>query len=286
MSKLIVMHHHPDLDAIGAGWLLVRFREQDFGQAGFAFVPAGQTYKQTIVDLDPNVVHVDTGGGKFDHHDSKRTHLSATLLVYQDLVKHQPRLSEDEALGLLVDFINEIDHFGEYYWPEPLHPRYAFILSNVTTSLHALNRFSNEEVVDLVFTYLDASYQYLKDFVKAKTEISQGQKFESLWGQSLAVKSGADSLMKIAQMMGFNLVVRQDPKTGFTKIKTAPKKELNLQALYDKILQRDKAENWFYHPSGHMLINGSSKNDQVKPTSLSLEEIVQMIKNLNQSGRR
>ncbi len=281
MSKLIVMHHHPDLDAIGAGWLLVRFRESEFGQANFAFVPAGQTYKQTIVDIDPDIVHVDTGGGQFDHHDPKRTELSATLLVYQDLLKRQPHLAEDQALSLLVDFINEIDHFGEYHWPDPLNPRYAFILSNITTSLHALNRFSNEEVVKLVFTYLDASYQYLKDLLRAKTEIAKGQEFQSLWGKSIALESGADSAMKVAQMMGYDLVIRKDPRTGFTKIKTAPKDNLNLKPLYDKILQREEADKWFFHPSGHMLINGSSKNNQVKPSQLSLNQIIDIIKNLN-----
>ncbi len=280
MSKLIVMHHHPDLDAIGAGWLLTRFRRSEFSQANFAFVPAGQTYKQVIVDLDPDIVHVDTGGGKFDHHDPKRTELSATILVYQDLIEHQPHLAADQALAYLVDFINDIDHFGEYYWPDPLNPRYAFILSNIATSLHALNQYSNEEVVNLVFTYLDAVYQYLKDFVRAKEEISQGLTFQSIWGQSLAVESGADSLMKIAQMMGFDLVIRKDPRTGFTKIKTAPKKELNLKPLYDKILQREEADKWFFHPSGHMLINGSSKNNQVKPSQLSLNQLIDLIKSL------
>ena len=149
------------------------------------------------------------------------------------------------------------------------------------TSLHALNRYSNEEVVKLAFTYLDAVYQGLKDYVRAKEEIEKGLKFESKWGRSLAMKSGADSAMKVAQMMGYDLVIRKDPRTGFTKIKTAPKKELNLQELYDKILQREKADRWFFHPSGHMLINGSSKNREVEPSQLNLEQLVEIVKNLS-----
>ncbi len=280
MGKLIVMHHHPDLDAIGAGWLLVRFRGDEFAEASFAFVPAGQTYRNEIVDSDPNIIHVDTGGGKFDHHDEKRTELSATLLVYQDLIQKQSHLRQDKALRLLVNFINEIDHFGEYYWPDSLNPRYAFMLSSITTALHALNRLSNEEVVKHVFTSLDAVYQYLKDYVKAKEEIEEGKVFESKWGKGVAIESGGDSVMKIAQMMGFNVVVRKDPRTGFTKIKTAPKDGLDLRELYDKILQLEDSDRWFFHPSGHMLINGSSKNKAVKPSKLKLEQLVEIIKNL------
>ena len=227
-NKLIVMHHHPDLDAIGAAWLLVRFLKNEFGDASFAFVPAGSTYKNMVVDSDPNIVHVDTGGGKFDHHDKVRAELSATVLVYRYVLKKVKDLSKDNALKSLVDFVNEIDHFGEYNWPDPTNTRYAFMLSNVITSLHALNIYSNTDVVELSFKYLDSVYQYLKDFFRSKNEIKDGYEFYSRYGRGIALESGSDSIMKLAQMMGYDLVVRKDPRTGFMKIKSAPKDGVNL----------------------------------------------------------
>ena len=280
MGKLIVMHHHPDLDAVGAGWLLTRFLANEFRDASFAFVPAGQTYRNQVVDINPDVVHVDTGGGRFDHHDAKRTELSASLLVYQYVLSKQEALAEDEALAILVDFINEIDHFGEYYWPEASNPRYAFMLSNIIPALHALNRFDNEKVVELSFIYLDAVYQYLKDWVRSKRAVEEGEKFDSIWGKGVVLEVGLDNAMKVAQVMGYKIVVRQDPRTHFTKIKSVPEKGINLKKLYDKIVQLEDTGRWYFHPSGHMLINGSSKNRSVKPTKLTTNQIVKMIKDI------
>src|SRR3989344_1403199 len=125
MSKLIVTHHHPDLDGAFASWLLVRFLKDEFGGATFAFVPAGRTYKDKPVDADPHVVHVDTGLGRFDHHDTKREKLSASSLVLDFIIQQQPHLKNDAALRTMCDFVTEIDHFGEYYWDDPLNSRNA-----------------------------------------------------------------------------------------------------------------------------------------------------------------
>lgn len=278
MGKLIVTHHHPDLDAIFAAWLLKTFLKEEYGEAAFAFVPAGQTYKNKPVDADGDVVHVDTGGGRFDHHDKERQEMSAGELVYNHLVEKQPHLGEEKALMWMSEFVTEIDHFGEYFWPEPLNIRYAFMLSSIVPSLHLLGEYSNKEVVEMVFVMLDGVYKLLKDYQKAKEDIEKGREVESSeWGRMLVLESGADSAMKVAQKMGYDVVLRKDPRTGFVKIKSAPKPEIDLEPLYDKIAAAEKSDRWFFHPSGHMILNGSNKNPESEPTSLELEEIVEMI---------
>lgn len=276
-QKLIVTHHNPDLDAITAAWLFVTFMPDEYGHAGFAFVPAGSTYKNQPVDSENSVVHVDTGKGKFDHHDKEREQLSATWIVYQYLISKQGHLKDDKALLHIAEFVTDIDHFGEYYWPDSLNPRYGFMLSSIIPSLHGLNKYSNEEVMQQVFPMLDATYQTLKDYEHAYEQIKTGTELQTKWGKGMAIESGSDGVMKVAQRMGYEVVVRKDPRTGFMKIKSAPKKEIDLKLLYDKIVDAGEKDRWYFHPGGHMLINGSSKNSEVEPTRLSLDDIVKLI---------
>ncbi len=276
MTKLIVTHHHPDLDGIAAAWILVRHLPE-FVDPSFAFVPAGQSYRDEPVDSDPDVVHVDTGKGMFDHHDKEREKLSAAELVYRHVLGKRSELAGDEALREMVNFVTDIDHFGEYFWPDPLNSRYSFMLSSIVPSLHLLNLYSPEEVVRMVFVMLDAVYQTLKDTSHAKQEIARGNEFDTVWGKGIAVLSGADTIMKVAQRMGYEVVVRKDPRTGFTKIKSAPKEKIDLRPIYDRIIVLEGDGRWYFHPSGHMLINGTSKNAEVEPSALTPSDIVKII---------
>jgi len=71
----IVGHLAPDLDCLTAIWILIRFGGA--ANAALEFVPAGETFEQRQVDIDPRIVHVDTGGGRYDHHQRKAQNLCA-----------------------------------------------------------------------------------------------------------------------------------------------------------------------------------------------------------------
>ncbi len=75
----IVGHLAPELDCLTAIWILTRFGGAK--NAALAFVPAGETLDGRPADIDPRVVHVDTGGGRFDHHSRHDQHLCAAELV-------------------------------------------------------------------------------------------------------------------------------------------------------------------------------------------------------------
>src|SRR5689334_11369083 len=125
MSKIIVTHIHPDLDAIMSAWLLVRFNQPQFGDAKFEFVPAPTTYKGLPADNDPNVVHVDVGLGKFDHHQPGKLATCASQLVWEDLVAEKLVSEEDTSLQEMIKIAYEIDTFADCYWPESDNPRMA-----------------------------------------------------------------------------------------------------------------------------------------------------------------
>ncbi len=84
-NKLIVTHMSPDLDAISSSWLIKRYLPE-WESADHDFVPAGQTLNGMQPDSDPNVIHVDTGLGRFDHHQLSEKS-SATKRVFDYLTE-------------------------------------------------------------------------------------------------------------------------------------------------------------------------------------------------------
>lgn len=277
MSKLIVTHIHPDLDAIMSSWLLVRFNQPQYGDAKFEFVPAPHTYKDLSPDNDPNVIHVDVGGGKFDHHKAGGFSTCAARLVYDELIALKLVNAEDESLKTLINIAYEVDTFADCYWPGTDHPRMAMMLHEIIPALHRLQTHDNEAVLRMVFVYLDGVYQRLKDWQKGKEAVNEGTEFESAWGKGIIVTTAADDVSKTAQKMGYDIVVISDTNKGYLKIKTAPGVRLPLKAIYDKICLAENPERWVYHNSGHMLFSGSDKGEFKERTTLHLNDLLEMI---------
>ena len=158
----------------------------------------------------------------------------------------------------------------------------AMMLHEIIPALHRLQLYDNEAVLRMVFVYLDATYQRLKDWAKGKEAVNEGTEFESIWGKGITVTTAADDVSKIAQKMGYAIVVISDTQKGFLKIKTAPNVKVPLQALYDKICLRESPERWVYHNSGHMLFSGSDKGQLKQRTELHLNDLIEMIKEVSE----
>jgi len=277
MSKIIVTHVHPDLDAIMSVWLLMRFDQSRYGDAELAFVPAGKTYKNNKVDTDDNIVHVDTGMGKYDHHQPGSYGTCASELILASLLKDGLVKPDDQAIRAMCAHARSIDLFEDCYYPEAREPRYAFTLPEIIPALHRLQIHDNEAVTRIIMVQLDGVYQKLKDWYHAKEEITRGEEFSSVWGKGIAVYAGSDDVHKVAQRAGYEIVVVADPKSGYVGIKTTPAVTRPLQILYDKIIAVDGPEKWFYHNSGHMVLHGSDKGPMPSPSSLTIEKILEFI---------
>lgn len=283
--KLIVTHHAPDLDAVGAAWLLKTFDAQHYANAKFAFVNPGSTIKPSEIkkiEISPDdVVHVDTGLGRFDHHQPQRghDHSSAASLVYEYLCQIHPDLEEDSALEILVDFITEIDHFEEIYWPEADHSRYNFMLHEMIRGLEFAGIHNDDSQLHFGFICLNGVYSALKQHVKAKDILkNKATYFQIKLGKCMAVETRNDDTLKLAQKYGAAIAIRKDSSGGHIRIKARPDAKLDLKDLADEINLIDSTGTWYYHPSGKMLINGSRKHRNQKASPLSLEQIIELIK--------
>jgi hypothetical protein len=286
--KLLVGHINPDLDVIGAMWLFLRFDERTFREAQMYFVNAGDEIdEETLLAKElkrAEVVHVDTGLGIFDHHQPGHTeHDSASMLVYEYLTEKMPELGENQALERVINFLNETDHFVSYGWPEPANDRYLFMLEEMLAGLRSGKHFNDRELVEFGMICLDGIFTAMKLRVSAEKDIEElGQEFESPWGKALAIENQNDAVIKLAQKMGYEVVVRKEVEGGNVRIKSAPKDTISLESVYQEIRKRDRVGSWFYHPSGHMLLNNSSKGKHETATTLTLEEVVEIVKKSNE----
>ena len=129
------------------------------------------------------------------------------------------------------------------------------------------------------FQCLDNVYATLTQHYKALDIIhSKGQVIPLKEGQALVLLTRNDDTLKVAQKQGYLMVARKDPKLGHIRIKVRPDSLLDLTTLYKRILEVDKKGTWFLHGSGKMLLNGSTKNRDQKPSPLTLEQIIVLIK--------
>lgn len=273
---LIVTHKNPDLDAIASVWLLKRFAKE-FSEAQVEFVNAGSTYKDRPADEDNNIVHVDTGLGCFDHHETdERT--CAAKKVFDFLAKNKNLSKQKKALDRLIKIVVEDDHFDDCYWPEADNDRYNFFLTGILDGLKKGESFSDSEVVKFGMVCLDGILASLKLKIEAEEAIDDhGFIFTSRWGQALAIESKNDEVLKVAQKQGYILAARKD-SGGMVRIKAQPKSKVNLTETYQALKKLDNKATWFLHASKKMLLNGSYRNPDMVPSKLGLAEVIKVLK--------
>jgi len=276
--KILVTHVSPDLDAVAGCWLIKTFLP-GWETAQLRFVPAGSTYENSLPDENPDIIHIDTGLGMFDHHQ-KPNRTSATKLVFEHLLKNE-HIEKKVASPLerLVHMVNELDHFGEVYFPDPADDRYDLCLHQLVEGLKYVER-DDAKVCANSHVLLTAAFQIFRKKVAAEEEIKKGYVFLSKWGRSLIMGTENEESMKLALKMGFSFVARKDPRRGNIRIKTLPQKKLDLTPLYKKLASEDKKASWFLHISTNMLLNGSSKNPTLIPSVISLKRLIEIIREI------
>jgi len=276
LAKTIVVHLSPDFDAIPAIWLLKKFHPE-FANARIAFVPVGDTtYDGQPVDSNPDIVHVDTAMGKFDHHQTNAFTCAAKLL-YEWLMS-EGYVKDDEALKRLVEIITQIDHGWDINrWSERTDDRYEFLLHNVLVGWKLLYPKQDEKYVEWTMHALDSIYRLFQLKVDAEKEMEEGMKFKTRWGQGVAVYTANDMVMDLAIKNDFAIVVRKDPGKGYVRVTGSTCHKVDLTKAYDMFKQKDPEASWFLHASKVLLRNGSTRNPTMKPTKLGIEEIVEVL---------
>jgi len=276
MSKVIVTHINPDLDAMTAVWLLRRFGPE-FKDAVVKFVYAGSTYEEKPVDSDNNVVHVDTGWGRFDHHQTgERTCASQLILGWLKL--------EDEALKRMIEVVTEVDfEAADLRYPDEGADRYAILFNErkIISGWQRRYQGQSDKHLEWGMVVLDGVYENLKAKIAAQGVIdNEGVAFETRWGKGLGAVTNVFGFMPLAQTQGFAVVVTKDPKKGHVRIhglNQEGKEDIDLTSTAEKLKAKDPQATWFLHASKKLLLNGSTVNPNMVPTSLGLNEVVEVL---------
>lgn len=275
--KKIVTHINPDLDAICSVWLLKKFLP-GWREAEIDFCPAESTFNNESVDSNPDVLHVDVGLGKLDHHQTKE-YLSAAKLVFTYLleVRKNEKLSplDQQALEMIIDFVTEVDNARDLSWEEIRKPRYDFYLHNLFWGLRSLGA-TDQETMEFGLKSLDAVFNNFKNQIRAWEEIKEGQEFETSWGKALALQTGNESVLLEGEKQGYCLVVKKDPKKGGVRIYARYDSRVDFGQAYEWLKKNDQYGEWFLHSSHKLLLN-ESRTKPMKPTKLSLEEIIEVL---------
>jgi hypothetical protein len=127
---------------------------------------------------------------------------------------------------------------------------------------------------------LESIFLTIKNSLKAEGEIKEGFVFSSGLGKVLIMETKNEVAVKHALKKGFEVVIRIDPEVKTIRIKTQPDPKYDLTKLYEKITKSDKKATWFLHASKNMLLNGSSKNPNSVPSSLSAKELIAIVENI------
>lgn len=299
--KIVVTHTSPDWDAIGSVWLIKRFLP-GWDNAGVSFVPAGLRYKDLkLKDQNTNdpieiisqdeVIHVDTGLGPLDHHQTSDKNVCGMSLTWEyvqsEMAKAGIHMSDVhiEAITRIVRLVVDIDHFGEVFWSNPAADHHEFSLLGVLEGLKQEKQEQDDFYLKFGIDCLNALMHTFENRIWAEREIENAKKFVTRYGTGLGFETLNDTVLKLAQKMGYVLVVRKDPRKGYVRIKAKPdserdKNEIDLTLAYEMLKKIDPDATWFLHVSKKMLLNGTPKNPKMVPTKLKLDDIIKVLEKI------
>lgn len=292
--KIIVAHNSPDMDAITSVWLIKRFLP-GWNEAGVKYVPAGERIKgsepKDVIEniKGDDVIHVDTGMGPLDHHQISSDQVCGASLTWDYVKSQNPEFeiqnekirARIEALCRIIKVVVDIDHFKEVFWKDASADYHEFSLVNILDGLKIQKPDQDDYYTEFIISCLDAILHEFENRIWAEREIAEnGKEFKTRFGKAIGFETLNDTVIKLAQKMGYLLVLRKDPRKGYVRIKASPGSEINLTLAYEKFKKIDPDATWFLHVSKKMLLNGSVKNPKMRSTKLSLVDIIKVLEQI------
>jgi len=295
--KIIVTHTAPDMDAVTGVWILKRFLP-GWKDAEVKFVPAGSRLPSSRANelTDPiekigdnEVIHVDTGLGPLDHHQTADDKVCGASRAWDYVRENSSEfkspedsdkiVNREQAISRMIQVVVDVDHFKEVFRPEPSADYHDFSVIGILDGLKLLKPDSDLYYVEFISEALDGLLRDFENKIWAEKEIEgNSTPFETVWGKGLGMETINDDVIKTAQLQGFAVVVRKDPRKGYVRIKANPQFDIDLTNIYEQLKKMDPDATWFLHVSRKMLLNGTPKNPKMVPTKLFLDQIISVLK--------
>jgi hypothetical protein len=261
LATIIVGHLAPDLDCLAAIWILMRFGGLD--DAELKFVSAGETLEQHPPDSLAHVIHVDTGGGRFDHHTRPQHDVCAAELVRRAIA---PR---DMALERLTAQVNQIDHARD-------RSSGFFNIQSLVSGYNALFPHHPHHVAYAMFPNLDAWYESERRQIQIEEAFRQRLEFITPWGLGIAMDSADGGSSRLAFRQGAILYAYRNAE-GWMGVTAPARSTVDLSPVYQSLQLVDHQADWYLHPNRRLLLCGTAKAPPQTPSRLSLIELVRVI---------
>ncbi len=265
MKKLIT-HINPHLDDIAAIWLFQRFHP-DFSNADLKFI--SQTELKETTESNEDEVYLGVGRGQFDEHKGDLEDCAASLVAkYLKAEGFYPTENiEASALDELVEWVrlDDLGRGNENSFSVP-----AFIRpydSTYETSLEATEL--GKKILDRILIVLIQKHLSLKDW-----EVRQ--EFQTTLGKFVAINSRFINRAFCKQQPG-DIFLMMNPKDGSVQYYSD---RLDLEQIYNRLKELDPEADWFLHQSHHMVICGSGSAPDSKKTTLSFDDLVEVVKSI------
>lgn len=269
--SIIVGHLAPDLDCLIAIWILIR--KGGATDAELLFVAAGSTLANRPPDDDPRIVHVDTGGGRYDHHQVADQYLCAAELVRREIAP------DDRALMRMVDQVNRLDNARATG-----RDTMFFNINDLIAGYNALFPNRPHHVAQAMLANFDAWYEHEQRLLRLESAFARRLEFPTRWGLGIAMQSDDGGSSRLAYERGAVLYAYRDGR-GHMGIAAQSRSPVDLEPIYVDLQQRDPHADWYLHPNRRLLLCGTPKAPPRNPSQLSLEELVEVLK-VGRSGAR
>jgi hypothetical protein len=262
-ATTIVGHLAPDLDCLTAIWILIRFGGA--ADADLAFVPAGETLGGQEADSDPGIIHVDTGGGRYDHHRRRSCHLCAAELVRRALAPN------DAALERMVRQVCQLDSATA-----PAGEQGFFNITSLIAGYNLLFPNRPHHVAFAMFPNLDAWLEHEARQLRLEAAFARRMEFETPWGLGIAMESDDGGSSRLAYGRGAVLYAYRDGR-GWMGIAAQARSNVDLMPVYEDLRLIDQDADWYLHPNHRLLLCGTAKAPPRVPSRLTLPELVRVI---------
>jgi len=259
----IVGHLAPDLDCLTAIWIVMRFG--DAGEAQLQFVPAGTTLQGQPPDANPQIIHVDTGGGRFDHHQRAAPDLCAAELVRRAMA------AGDLALERMVRQVGLIDNVRV-----PANQQGFFNINALIAGYNLMFPNRPHHVAYAMLPNLDAWYEHEARQIRLEQAFAARLEFETPWGLGIAMESADGGSSRLAYGYGAVLYAYRNDQ-GWMGVAAQARSPVDLSLVYRDLRLVDADADWYLHPNKRLLLCGTAKAPPRTPSRLTLDELVRVI---------
>lgn len=298
--KEFVLHKNPDLDCLGALWLMKRFGAKEFEGAESAPVQYRAIDEVNgPVLAKQEIIALDIGGGDFDHHNlrSGQENLCAAVLVARHL-----KIADQADLKKFLELIQRKDVKGEGIKSKDTLDQ-VFHLTRIMDDLNRLYPNEPEQICRTMFEIFDAHYcsenewcallQQLEQafFVTTKemqrvvliysdshqaSRASRYKKFDACvikntTAQSVAIQ-WSNPLHGVVQKRRERIITNTARQLRLLENRSDPQ---NLNS--NDFSRIGNCSGWFLHNSLNLLLYGSPKNAPSQPSHIPDQIIVQMV---------